>query len=337
MAWHGDKSVAEEYSRIYQIAVKGHEMTEVTAQAMEQESAAHPENLDLRVSLLGYYLTRHSCVGADNTARNAHIFWLIANCPESPIAEGGYTGLDTVSDAAAYPRAKVLWLDQIAKQPQNIAILSHAARFFTLSDRELADELGARLQRLEPDNPQWPHYRGHIAALAVGRKTGAEIAAKAEKALIHFRQALALEPESNFRGRVLQDAAKMAFAAQHYEEAKQYADELRDYGSRLPRKEAGDALHHSNTILGRLALHFNQREEAKAHLLASGDVAASPVLGSFGPNMTLAMELLEAGETETVLQYLDLCGVFWQREKLTEWREQIGRGEAPDFGSNLRY
>ena len=34
-------------------------------------------------------------------------------------------------------------------------------------------------------------------------------------------------------------------------------------------------------------------EEAKRHLLAAGRSSGSPVLGSFGPNMSLAKDLLE--------------------------------------------
>jgi hypothetical protein len=55
--------------------------------------------------------------------------------------------------------------------------------------------------------------------------------------------------------------------------------------------------------------------------------------------MQLAKDLLDRGETATVLEYLDLCGQFWtaNRGKLQEWIVLIRAGLKPDFGPNLNY
>ena len=54
--------------------------------------------------------------------------------------------------------------------------------------------------------------------------------------------------------------------------------------------------------------------------------------------MQLAKDLLDRGETATVLEYLQLCGQFWiaNRGKLAEWIVLIRAGINPDFGPNLR-
>ena len=80
-------------------------------------------------------------------------------------------------------------------------------------------------------------------------------------------------------------------------------------------------------------------EEAKTRLLAAGNTPGSPALGSFGPNMTLAKELLEIHQADTVLQYFDECAQFWKghQDTLDGWRATVRRGEIPDFGSNLIY
>ena len=63
------------------------------------------------------------------------------------------------------------------------------------------------------------------------------------------------------------------------------------------------------------------------------------MLGSFGPNMSLAKDLLAKGEQETVLEYLELCRKFWglNRGKLDEWVKDIEAGRMPEFGANLIY
>lgn len=101
----------------------------------------------------------------------------------------------------------------------------------------------------------------------------------------------------------------------------------------------GNAIHKGHLILGRIALHNRDIAEAKKQLLLAGKTPGSPQLGSFGPNMILARELLEIGEAETVLAYLDLCEEFWDFDlvKLNRWRDQVSKGESPNFGSNLIY
>jgi hypothetical protein len=69
-------------------------------------------------------------------------------------------------------------------------------------------------------------------------------------------------------------------------------------------------------------------------------VKGSAVLGSFGPNMVLAKELLERKERQVVLEYFNLCGAFSEIEKdglLQQWTEQVKAGKIPDFGGNLAY
>jgi hypothetical protein len=67
----------------------------------------------------------------------------------------------------------------------------------------------------------------------------------------------------------------------------------------------------------------------------SGNTPGSPQLNSFGPDMTLAKELLELGEQEAVMAYLKACSIFWAlgKAKLTQWVSAIRQDRMPDFGS----
>lgn len=56
-------------------------------------------------------------------------------------------------------------------------------------------------------------------------------------------------------------------------------------------------------------------------------------------NLVLGRIALKKGETETVIQYFDLCAKFWEKRfsKIEPWKTAIRNGETPDFGANLRY
>ncbi len=141
----------------------------------------------------------------------------------------------------------------------------------------------------------------------------------------------------------LNQAARMSLAVGRTEDARQFATDMLllddKYSQGDPEKANGDVVHTSHIVLGHIALDEGQVEKAKQHLLAAGKSNGSPVLGSFGPNMSLAKELLEKGEPETVLQYLEACRKFWGSgtEKLEEWTKDIHAGRLPSFGANLIY
>ena len=101
----------------------------------------------------------------------------------------------------------------------------------------------------------------------------------------------------------------------------------------------GNAIHCSHLVLGRVALREGNLELAKVHLIESAHTIGSPNLVSFGPNMSLAKEVLEKGGREVVLEYLELCGRFWRMgsEMLAEWAKEIAQGKIPEFGANLDY
>ena len=67
-------------------------------------------------------------------------------------------------------------------------------------------------------------------------------------------------------------------------------------------------------VLGRVALKRGDVETAKRELLLAGATPGSPQLDSFGPNMSLAKDLLEKKQADTVIEYFALCVKFWKLE-----------------------
>ena len=105
------------------------------------------------------------------------------------------------------------------------------------------------------------------------------------------------------------------------------------------RGRNGNAIHDSNLVLGRLAVREGNIEAAKAYLVEAGRTPGSPNLNSFGPNVSLAKDLLEKGETEIVIAYFEACKTFWEmdRGRLDSWIALAREGKIPYFGANLDY
>jgi len=143
------------------------------------------------------------------------------------------------------------------------------------------------------------------------------------------------------RYRALGDAAKSDFIYGKIEDARNYASELLSLDEKFKGEpwRDGSAVYNANLVLGRIAAEEGRMDEAKQHLLESGKSTGSPVLRSFGPNMSLARDLLQSGERAAVLEFFELCGKFWTtgNETLTLWSEDVRAGRMPDFGANLLY
>lgn len=138
----------------------------------------------------------------------------------------------------------------------------------------------------------------------------------------------------------LGDAAKKAFDNGDYSSAKAYAEELFTIMHKYKVNwNYGNAIQDSNVVLGRLALREGRIEDAKRHLIEAGKSPGSCSMKSFGPNVSLAKDLLEKGEKDTVIEYFKLCKNFWEmhRDRLDDWIALVQAGRMPHFGANLRY
>ena len=138
--------------------------------------------------------------------------------------------------------------------------------------------------------------------------------------------------------------AERAFNAEELDKAEDYANSALEFAATAegpPVFAIGDAVHHGHLVLGRLALRQDDVETATMHLLEAGKTPGSPVLGSFGPNMTLARHLLKRGEREVVLEYFGLCRNFWKMGvedgRLDRWSLVVTNGGIPEFRANLVY
>ncbi|MEM7164590.1 MAG: RNA polymerase subunit sigma-24 [Planctomycetota bacterium] len=304
--------------------------------ALEAEVAKNPADIGARTKILGYYFANR---GSKSTRRESreHVLWLIRNAPGTPILGTPYGEIDYYLYPKLFAAGKKAWRAQMDKHPSNLRVLASFANYMQHADIEQALEALAEAFTLDPDNPLWPTRIGGLHRLAIiGGSPEAQVKS-AELALEHFeiayRQTKGIRQVS-----LLNDLASMALAANQLDKAKRYAEEMlrrRTVAGRLDDSN----LHHGNVALGLIALRNDAVDDAKQHLLEAGRTPESPALRSFGPNMMLAKELLQRGEKEVVLRYLEQCSTFWVsgKDQLNQWSELIRAGKTPDFGSNLRY
>ena len=103
----------------------------------------------------------------------------------------------------------------------------------------------------------------------------------------------------------------------------------------------GEAISNGNLVLGRLALRDGDRAEAIRRLTAAGNSPGSARIQLWGPNMSLARDLLAVGEQRAVLDYFAQCRGLWTkgagRDSLAAWTNIVRAGRIPRFGANLSY
>jgi len=320
-------------------------ITAEEAKTLEDALKSNPDILTLRENLIDYYFEAniHSNDPALEERREEHILWLIEHHPESSLAgspEAEIMPRLSSRTTDGYQRAKQLWLDQTARNPDNPAILRNAGFFMLLSDRDQARELLEKVLLLTPlDRIVSLRLAQSYQLERMERKSPADNDALAQKALaIRERGLQGAKPEERFEE--LGDLAAAAFEAGDIPKAEQYAKELiQTAPQHAGNWNYGNAVHKANIVLGRVALRRDDVTAAKQYLLAAGETPGSPQLDSFGPNMTLAKELLEKNEREVVLTYLASCSKFWEMggKDLKKWTATIKSGGMPDFGANLLY
>lgn len=138
----------------------------------------------------------------------------------------------------------------------------------------------------------------------------------------------------------LDGAAKQSFVMGKIEDAHKYADELMMLTPKFKDNwNYGNAIQDANLVLGRIAVKEGNLNKAKQYLLDAGKSPGSPTMNSFGPNMSLAKDLLENQQQKVVLEYLELCRGFWKMNDgdIDKWEGEIKSGKIPNFGANLVY
>ena len=153
---------------------EGAGMSSYEALVVEERLKTKPDDLTDRARILGYLFSQSlTAVGPAGTieARRRHILWLIENHPEAELAGLSEATIDpagqSLADRPGYEQARRLWLEQVQRRPADAEVLRHAAKFFTLPDKETAERLLKQGQKAEPQNAAWGEELAFLYALGV--------------------------------------------------------------------------------------------------------------------------------------------------------------------------
>lgn len=322
---------------VYRLSIKGHGLSSGDAEKLEQALVSDPTNLATRLTLISYYSTRSD--EPFRLKKSEHVLWVIRNVPDSEALHDD-PQLRLIQLDKGFAEARQLWLKHLDTYKGNLVVLTNAADFFLMSDKPLAEQLLKQGAAADAGNPRWPMLLGYLYLVQKDSTTATTPRSLAAKAYPQFELAYKLSSDEQGKHMLLSQLITSAFEAGDVEQAKSWALATLNQGSNARTDlSLADSVHHAHIILGRIALLSGGLTEAREQLIEAGKTQGSPVLGSFGPNMLLAKELLERGERETVIQYFQECAGFWKLrgERLNEWTATVKGGGMPNFGANLVY
>lgn len=287
------------------------------ANELEAALRKEPDKIDDRLTLIGYYSWKGRTPAEILRLRN-HVLWMIGNHREHvAAAESGLR--DLPDDPEGNAQLLALWLRELESHGDDIAVLRNAERFFFGKDPAAAERILRRLSEREPENRQWPNELVKLYAIVGIPDYVSDDPAK--EALEAYSRVLESTKNSIARERLASEMAQSAFKVGKFAAAAEFAK------LDLQSSDAA-AVQRANTILGRIALRSGDTARAKQFL---HDSAGSGV----APTMVLAKELLEKGERDAVLDFLESCLTTWpQGESTLEiWIADIKNGRTPNFGT----
>lgn len=325
------------FQRVNETVAAGRSLSADEIKALEKNLNSDDNELESRLKLLGYYFDKQ---GKDDAAkaRRKHVYWLIRNHPKHEAALSPIAFIHPESDPQGSRTVTRLWLDQAEKHGEDATILATAAAMIMHTDNAKAEQFLKKAQTLEPDNAQWSERLGYLYKRDHQKSTGDKRRQLAQQSMAEFERALSQHADPSDTYTLLNGLAAVAYEAGDVEKASLYAEQLLERSKEdKDHWHNGNAVHDANTVLGRIAIQSKNIDEAKSRLLASAQIMGSPQLNSRGPKMILAKELLENGEKDVVVEYLDLCSQFWKNKQLDEWKAAVAKGDIPDFGANLAF
>jgi len=153
----------------------GTALSQADAEKIEAALNQNPEDMGARVKLLGFYFRGQAMkvYGRDATieARRRHILWLIEHHPESEATNLSEATIDraghSLADVIGYDQASALWMQEARLHKDSAVVLSHASRFFQLSNKERAISLLKQAQIAAPGNREVASQLGYVYALTI--------------------------------------------------------------------------------------------------------------------------------------------------------------------------
>lgn len=147
-------------------SLEGEKLSAAGANELERKIANNPDDLVARVALLAYY-RKHSLP----MQRVQHAMWLIEHRPESDVFRMAIARIlpedGPANTRADYDRAKLLWLQQTARRPDDARVLANAASFLIPEDLASAADLLKQARRIAPGDAGFTSQLAALYASAI--------------------------------------------------------------------------------------------------------------------------------------------------------------------------
>jgi hypothetical protein len=302
----------------------GKSLSKVKADEFEATLRKTPEKVDERVVLIGYY-SNNARTPADRARLRTHVLWMVENRPEHP-ATAEPSLRDLPDDPEGNAQILAIWKKNLEMRGDDLAVIKNAEKFFFAKDPAMAERLIHQIFEKEPNNREWATELAQLYRMF--GIPGERFDDPAQRATEAYRRVLALIRNAAARESLAGEMADAAFRMGDFTAATVLAKIYLTGKDRTAPQRA-------NTILGRVALRLGDVSAARQYLLDSAGPGAEPDVALSGPSMVLAKELLDQGEKETVLRYLQNCLVLWPRGEnvLQFWIADIESGRKPNFGN----
>ena len=280
-------------------------------------------------------LRRAESKSDDRVPWNRALGWLYAKALVSgngeAFAEHARSALTTSENAALLAAAAPV----LAQPEQKFSaspprIWFSRPRYFALSE-----ELAARAVSVEPNDPYslWALLQVLIVEVVTAKTPEQQVAAE-KKVYGLFQHFDDIAEDPGYRELLLPMLASLAFEVKNDEAAKTYANQALEVAAQRRDVIQGiavgpQAIHDANDVLGRIALRDGNVQQAKEYLLKAAATKGEGIMSTLGPRMLLAQALLDRGERDVVLEYLEEIKTSWKGGaiQLDYWIAAIRKGK----------
>jgi len=293
---------------------------------LEKALTTAPDDFAAHIRLLVYYSGEGSRFERARAARLEHILWIVRNKPESSIAGDAICSPDPL-DSDAMDLVKAAWDEQVKKLPNSLSVSKNAAEFMGAYSPLSGIVAWKRVVRLAPDDSS--------AIFSVAQCYERQLMSSpsdwrvdvAHGALTAYLEGVHRPMEVSRRGLVYWRIIMMAMDTRSFDIARQYAElSLKLTIKDVPRPIYDYLKFAANTALGRLAFRDGDIAVAKDYLKA-----CAATVPPFCEDRGLLSDLLRAGATEDVIQFLDqaITRTPGGSSEFRLWKSQISGGAFP--------
>jgi len=290
-----------------------------------------PDNRMLREEVAEGILSEKSEYSKKENIFVDNYIWFIRNSPECAITQRFSNKSGMVRGREYRNNISKEWKNIINIFPSDTKILRSSSIYFQFEDPIFAEEILIKGANIDKKSYIGFMYLGDLYLGFLKDNKGKPRYRDACKA---YSNAYRLVGGDVLRFNVAKQYAMALYLNQDIDKAKEVANKA-IHGMEYCDSafECGGEKHLLNILLGRIAFQQGDISNSIGYLMKSTETPGSPIMDIYGPDLTLARELLRKGRKSAVVRYLKQCRNIWKYNngKLDLIIKVVeGGGEIPD-------